>query len=192
MPDALTSYLLSFKNLPYTEQEIIGKYFIKQTYQDSETLFHSGNICRDLFFICNGVLRIMVINEKGNEVTHYFLKENQFCTILNSFTHEVVAQESIEAACDTEVLAISKSHLTELYKQLPYLEAIINQIIQLGLMNKIQTRNSYLGCDSTERYRLFLERQPEIAKRVSLTDIASYLGITPQSLSRIRKNIAKQ
>jgi len=91
------------------------------------------------------------------------------------------------AACDAEVLVITKSKLLNLYRQLPAIKEVIDQITQQRLLEKIQTRNNYLGKDSAERYKLFVTQHPDIASRVSLRDIASYLGITPQSLSRIRK-----
>lgn len=184
----LISFLQLYRSIPQPHEELITDAFELKSYKEGDELFKSGHVSNRLFFICKGVLRIMVRNEKGNEVTHYFLKENQFCTILNSFTNQVIAHESIQAACNAEVLCISHTRLLELYKLLPYLKVLIDQIIQQGLIDKIQIRNAYLGQDSATRYRLFMTRQPEIALRVPLTDVASYLGITPQSLSRIRRN----
>ncbi|MDB5008234.1 MAG: Crp/Fnr family transcriptional regulator [Mucilaginibacter sp.] len=189
MNNPLISYLQLFRFIGVEDQQLIITLFESRIYKEGSCLFHSGSVCRERFFICKGVLKIAVQNEKGNEVTHFFLKENQFCTILNSFNKEVPAEESIQAACDTEVLAISKSKLLALYEKLPYLKDLIEQITQQALLDKIQIRNAYLGHDSATRYRLFMMRQPEIALRVPLSDVASYLGITPQSLSRIRKNI---
>jgi CRP-like cAMP-binding protein len=84
-------------------------------------------------------------------------------------------------------MCIDRAALMELYSKYPVLKTTIDQSIQKTLLEKINTRNTYLGYDSSARYRLFLERQPEIATRVQLGDIASYLGITRQSLSRIRR-----
>jgi CRP-like cAMP-binding protein len=189
MTTPLIDFLRLFRFISAEDEQLISASFEHQFFKEGDALFTSGHICRKMFFICKGVLKIIVQNEKGSYVTHYFLKENYFCTLLNSFTNEVVAKESIQAACDTEVLAISKPELLLLYKKLPYLNSLIDQITQQALLDKIQIRNAYLGQDSTTRYRLFLMRQPEVALRVSLVDIASYLGITPQSLSRIRKNM---
>jgi CRP-like cAMP-binding protein len=131
----------------------------------------------------------MVNTEDGRPVTHYFLKENQFCTILNSFNKQEPAEEIIQAACDAEILVATRNRLLKLYEQVPYLKELMDQIIQQALLDKIRIRNTYLGHDATTQYKLFLIQQPDIAARVSLNDIASYLSITPQSLSRIRKNI---
>jgi CRP-like cAMP-binding protein len=188
MKEQLIAFLQLFSTIPAEEQELISAVFRPMSLNEGDYLQRGGQVCRQLFFICSGVLRIVIVNDKGVEVTHYFLKQNQFCTILNSFNTETVAEESIQAACTAEVLAVTKSDLLALYEKLPYVQTLINQIIQQGLLDKIRIRNTYLGQDSSTRYKLFMMQQPDIALQVSLGDIASYLGITPQSLSRIRKN----
>lgn len=189
MNNALINFLQTLKSIPAEDCELILSAFEHRNYQERDYLFKGGHVCREMFFIANGVLKIQVFNDKGNEVTHFFLKENQFCTILHSFNTETIAIESIQAACDVEVYAINKGKLLALYQQIPYLQNLIDRIIQKGLLDKVHIRNAYLGLDSSARYNLFLERQSDIAQRVSLGDVASYLGITQQSLSRIRKNI---
>lgn len=189
MSNPLITYLRLFKPITAEDQELIASYFERTVFKEGDTLFKGGKTCQELFFVCNGVLRILAINEKGVEVTHFFVKENQLCTILHSFNNQVPANESIEAACDTEVLRITKARLSDLYRKVSYLKELIDQIMQQRLLDKIQMRNAYLGEDSAGRYKLFIMQQSDIALRVSLKDIASYLGITPQSLSRIRKNI---
>ncbi|MDR3712217.1 MAG: Crp/Fnr family transcriptional regulator [Puia sp.] len=189
MPNPLINFLKLFRDIPADDEGLIAGAMEHRTYKEGDYLFKAGKICRELFFVCEGILRIKVINENGNEVTHFFIRENKFCSILNSFNNQVVAQESIQAACNAEVLAISRTGLDTLYSRLSYLKPLITEITHQALLDKIAVRNAYLGQDSTTRYRMFLMRQPEIAYRVPLSDIASYLGITPQSLSRIRKNI---
>jgi CRP-like cAMP-binding protein len=189
MQNELIVFLRSFREISDTDADLISSAAERRTYNEGDYLFKSGKICRELFFVCKGVLRIVVINEQATEVTHFFLKDNQFCSILNSFNNRVAAQESIQAACDVAVLAISRKNLDQLYSQIPYLKELITQITHQSLLDKIALRNSYLGHDSTERYKLFLSQQPLVAAQVQLSDVATYLGVTPQSLSRIRKNI---
>ena len=189
MFDAFVNFLRLFKDIPQTDVAIIESELSYRKVAEGEVLLEEGQLCKEMFFICNGVLRIVSQNEKGNKVAYFFLKENQFCSILNSFNNNVPAVEGIEAASDAELIVLKKQKLMSLYEKLPYLKELITSITTQALLDKIQMRNSYLGEDASLRYRNFLMRQPEIALRVSLSDIASYLGITQQSLSRIRKNI---
>lgn len=188
MPNRLITFLQQHRFLSINEQELITAAFEPKHYEEGEALFKAGHICRELFFICDGVIRITATNQKGVELTHFFLKEDSFTTILYSFNNEAIADESIQAACDADVLAISKSKLQVLYGQIAGFKELIDQITQQKLMDKIKIRNAYLGEDSETRYHLFMQQQPDIVRRVPLKDIAGYLGITPQSLSRIRKN----
>jgi len=188
MENTLINFLQLFQPIPEPHQEIIASIFEPRSFKEGDYLFRGGKICNELFFVCRGILRIVVINEKGVEVTHFFVKENHLCTILSSFNNQTAADESIQAASDTAALAITRTRLLALYKELPYMKELIDRITQQRLLDKIRTRNAYLGQDSAARYKLFLEQEPDIASRVPLKDIASYLGITPQSLSRIRKN----
>jgi len=115
------SYLRLLRNISGEDENIITNYFEHKTFKDGEILFKEGKICRELFFVIEGVIRIVSVNDKAIELTHFFCKENQFCTILQSFTDETPATAGIQAACDAEILAITKSRLLDLYKQLPYM-----------------------------------------------------------------------
>lgn len=175
--------------IPENDQQLIRDAFVVRKMKVGQTLLRSGNIARELFFIVNGILKITSINEKGNDVTQFFLKENQFCSILSSLNGNTMAEESIVCACDCDLLVITKDRLLALYNRFPYFESMIKHITTQTLLGKIQTRNAYMGEDALTRYKKFISRQPDIALRVPLIDVASYLGITQQSLSRIRRNI---
>ena len=189
MPNELISFLKLFRDISANDETLITSAIEYRTYKEGDYLFKADKVCREMFFVCKGILRIVVDNENGNEVTHFFIRENKLCSILNSFNNKVIANENIQAACDAEVIALTRANLDKLYTQLPYLKPLIDQITHQALLDKIAIRNAYLGQDSTTRYKTFMANQPEIARQVPLSDIASYLGITPQSLSRIRKNI---
>jgi len=189
MYEPLFNYLQLFRAMSAEEMTEITRHAKYRTIQEGETLLEEGRTARELFFICEGILKIVKQNTKGNNVTQFFLKENHFCTILNSFRNEVAAEESIMAACDGAVIVIHKDNLLKLYASIPYLQPLIEGIQQQTLISKIQVRNSYQGEEASVRYQKFLTLQPDIALRVPLADIASYLGVTPQSLSRIRRTL---
>jgi len=188
MIDQFIEYLRLFRDIPPADIDMITAAVEYRHVQQGTVLHQEGKIVRQIFFICKGVLRIVALNDKAVPITYFFLKENQFCTILNSFNNNVPAAEGIEAACEASVIVLTKNALLGLYNTIPYLQQLINRIMQQALLDKIQLRNAYFNEDATTRYRQFLMRQPDIALRVSLGDIASYLGITQQSLSRIRRN----
>jgi len=190
MFEPLFNYLELFQKIPQEDKEIICQKNLEyRKVKEGEVLLQEGKLAKEMFFICKGVLKIVSINDKGNEVIHFFLSENKFCTILKSFTESIPSADRIQAACDTEIIIFKKDKLHSLYNALPYLEKVFGNIIQQALLSKIELRNSYISEDATKRYQKFIVQQSDIALRVSQTDIASYLGITKQSLSRIRKNM---
>ncbi|TDO73198.1 CRP-like cAMP-binding protein [Flavobacterium chryseum] len=188
MFEPLFNYLENLQKITSEDKNSIAQNIEYRTVREGEILFEEGKAATEIFFVCKGVLKIASITEKGNEVIHFFFSENQFCTILKSFTENTISKDRIEAACDAEVIIFQKSKLLTLYDSLPYFEDMLDNIFQQALLNKVELRNAYLGEDATARYQKFMVRQSNIASRVSQTDIASYLGIAKQSLSRIKKN----
>jgi len=189
MDKQLINYLQLFRPITIADGKIIASFFEPKAFKEGDFLFEGNKVARELFFVGKGVVRIGSVNDKGTEITHIFYNENHLCSILQSFNDEVHTSAFIQACCDVEVLSISKGRLLDLYKQLPYLKELIDQLNQLNLIRKVNMRNTYLGEDAETQYRMFTMQHPDIALRVPLKDIASYLGITQQSLSRIRKNI---
>lgn len=182
-------FLQQHRNIPSEDYEIIEAYITYREVPEGEILLKEGRLAKELFFVAEGIIKIVSVNEKSKDVTQFFVTENHLCTILKSFLNDTVAEESIIAACDLKLIVFSKKQLYALYNRLPYFKELIHNITQQALLDKIQLRNAFRGEDATARYQMFLSVQPDVALRVSLSDIASYLGITQQSLSRIRKNI---
>ena len=187
MDNQLIKYLQLLYPLTKADMELIAGYFTPQTFKQGDYLSRPNKIAREMFFVESGVIRIGSINEKGADLTHYFYGENNLVSILHSFNEEVPMPAFIQACTNAEVLTISKSKLQQLYQQLPFLKQVIDQQNQQHLIEKVNVHNLYQGEDAENRYHLFVSRNPNIALRVALKEIASYLGITPQSLSRIRR-----
>lgn len=143
MLESLIQYLRLFRDIPPGDIAMIQQELSYREVAEGTLLAREGNTCRELFFIIQGVLKIMVNNDKGDEVAHFFLKENQFCTILYSFNDQVPARESIYAACDATLAVFSRDRLLRLYEKLPYLQTLINQITQQALLEKIRIRAAY-------------------------------------------------
>ena len=182
-------FLNQFKEIPAADFELISQHLQHKDIVPGQVLLQQGKTAKELFFVATGILKIVSTSEKGNDVIQFFIKENKFCTILYSFNGGIVTHEGIVAATHGELLVFSKTSLDALYGKLPYFKTLVESITQQALLDKIQIRNSLMGEEATTRYHKFIANQPDIMLRVPLSDVASYLGITQQSLSRIRRNM---
>lgn len=191
MKDAFYQFLKTYnKDISVDDLELVAGYATTREVEADEILLEENNIAKELFFVVDGILKIVTTNGKGDTVVQFFVKENRFCTILYSFNNGTSSTESIAAAIKTKLMCFSKADLLRLYKKLPYFQSLIEKITQQALLDKIKIRNGYMGEEASTRYLKFMKEQPDVMRRVSLGDVASYLGITPQSLSRIRRNIS--
>jgi len=186
----LFNYLQLFQPISVEDWLLIQASLTIRRVNENDELLQKGQTAREMFFVRNGVLRIVKHTDTGNDMTVFFLNENCFCTFIDSFANNTPIHESLQASCDTDLIILTKKNLYTLYEKLPYLRELLGHIVQQSLLNKITTRNMFMGQNASNRYRTFLQHQPDIALRVSLGDIASYLGITQQSLSRIRQKIS--
>ena len=189
MDHPLIRYLQLLRPITEEDGKLIAAHFTDKFFKEADVLIQPNKIAKEMYFVCSGVIRIGSVNDKGIELTHYFYNENRIVSIIQSFNDEIPTSAFIQASCNAKVLSITKSKLLDLYKELPYMKELIEQQNQLHLIEKINTRNSYLGEDAENKYKLFVLQYPDIVLRVPQKEIAAYLGITPQSLSRIRKQI---
>lgn len=182
-------FLEETRHIPLADVEKINRYLQTRRVKEGEVLIEAGQYARELYFVINGILKINGVNSKGDVVIRFFIPENRLCTILYSFQNNVPATESVIAACDSEVIVLTHKLLDNINNEVPYFKALLDGIMQQALLKKIAIMSAYLGEDATTRYLSFLKQQPNVVNRVSLNDVASYLEITPQSLSRIRRAI---
>jgi CRP-like cAMP-binding protein len=124
----------------------------------------------------------------GEEDTCYFLKENQFAVALESFQQQIPANESLQALTDCELLTLSYDKMQVLYQQIPQWQSLVAKLTEHALLTKLYHRSPLVNADAKTRYENFLRDHADIALRIPLGYVASYLGITQQSLSRLRRD----
>ncbi len=187
MSISLLTCLQRFGTIPAADHDLLLQSWHPRSVAADAYLQQAGTVCQELYFLEQGVLRLLTEPLRGPAITQFFVREGQFCTVLASFESQTPVDKSIQAVSDGQVLALSKTSLTILGQQLAYFPALLARLIQQGLLDKLHLRQAYLGQDAAARYETLLWQQPEIAHRVPQNMLASYLGITPQSLSRLRK-----
>ncbi len=160
------------------------------TFKKGDIVAEAGKICKYLFLVKTGLLRNFYYDLKGNDITHWFANEDMFATIPPSFFNREESFFQMEAIEDTQVLAFTYDNLEYAFEQSRAIERF-GRILITQIMITLGRKVVDLQTKSAEkRYEELIENYPDIFRRANLGHIASYLGITQQSLSRIR-SIAK-
>jgi CRP-like cAMP-binding protein len=155
-------------------------------FKKKSIVLNEGNVCRDVFFINSGLLRVYFVDNNGEEKTFHFALENTFATDYESFLKVIPANYSIQAMEDTQVVSMSLEMLQEGYEKLRYGEKLGRQLAEdyfFMFNNKIQ---SFYTRTPLERYNDLTTKFPEIFQRVPQHYIASFLNISPVHLSRLK------
>lgn len=150
-----------------------------------EYFAEAGKVLRQVGFVLDGILRICYYNNKGEEITKIFIEEKHLLFNLKN----VPSTEYIQAATHCKLLVFSNQDWKEISDTIVGWESIIQKITNKSLAQKLERVSPLVSQDATTRYLEFMEKYPTLVNRIPLSYIASYLGITQQSLSRIRKNI---
>ena len=178
--------------LDATETEQIKARLQQKTVKKKTELLSAGQVCRNIYFVNKGCLRIFNVDIEGEEHNVSFCPENWWAVDIASFSHQTSAFYNIDALEDTEVFYLSYSVLEELYVQIPKLERFFRILTQNGFHLYQQRITSNLSKSAEERYEQFQKQYPKLEQRIAQKQIASYLGITPVFLSMIRRKYAQQ
>lgn len=191
MYDLLKNNIKSHITISDTELEQFCKPFNLKQIPKKEFLLRQGEICKFEGFVNKGCFRVYHINNEGVEHVLYFAIEGWWITDIDSFTNEKPASLFIEALEDSEVLLISKREKELLYEQFPKTEKLFRIMTQKTHVALQRRMISNLSKTADERYLDFIEKYPHLAQRLSNLQIAAYLGISHEFLSKIRKKISK-
>ncbi|MET0067072.1 MAG: Crp/Fnr family transcriptional regulator [Candidatus Thiodiazotropha sp.] len=162
---------------------------VPRHFDKGETLLSAGQLAEHSFFLCSGLVRFYYVTEDGREYNKSFSREQQFAGAIQDSVSPQPGRFSIQALEPTDALLIPLQGLYGLY-QTSLAWANLGRLYMESLAVRKTRREAAFLLDSAERrYRLFLEQEPVLARRLPLYHIASFLGITDVALSRIRKRI---
>ncbi|MFM2305431.1 MAG: hypothetical protein RLZZ367_100 [Bacteroidota bacterium] len=187
--DVLINYILQFGSLNKQQIALIESKAVFKEISKGEYYHEAGKIPREIIFLTEGVMRVCYYNHKGEEVTKYFMEENNFLADINSYNQQIPSTEYVQAVTDCKYYALSRAAMQELSMTIIEWDGIVAKITTKGLAEKVNKISHMMTEDARERYLTFLSKFPNLANRVPLSYLASYLGITQSSLSRIRKSI---
>jgi CRP-like cAMP-binding protein len=183
--ETLLKYFKKFHPVSKAAEEAILNVSSNISIPKNKDLQPIGHTCKTIYFITKGVGRIYYFKD-GIHITESFSFENNIIARIESLFTGRPSRKAIQILEDSEIIAINANELFKLYDRFPEIERLFRKIFESAYVETVNRIESIQFHTAEERYQTLLEQAPNVIKRVPLKYIASYLGITQQSLSRIR------
>jgi CRP-like cAMP-binding protein len=183
---ALRKYLEGRISLSPEQEELVNSCFKPISARRNEILVPKGSIARQIYFVVKGCLRIFLISEDGTESTRYLVFDGHIGTAFPSFILRQPSVAAIQSLEPSELLALSYADRETLMKTIPGWETMERKAIELEYIASIQRIESFITLDARARYQQLLQRNPEIIQRLPSRIVADYLGISQETLSRLK------
>ena len=192
MHDAILKNISTHISLTTEETTYFIALLKQENIRKKELILREGQVCKYINFIDDGLLRAYCTDKENKEATIMFAVSGWWITDMPCFINEQPAMMFIEAVENSSILQLQKSDLDQLYIKIPKFERFFRIIMQNAYIREQLRVMQNLSLSAEERYNNFLIKYPQIVAQVTQKQIASYLGITPEFLSAIRKNKSKK
>lgn len=189
--EPIIAYFSKLLPLDSEEIEAVKKAFIERKIKRRQFILQEGDICKLNTFIVEGCFRMYFVDEKGKEHNIQFAVENWWIGDIGSFHSEEPSKLYIEAIENSVILQIKKQEQLDLFVNYPKFNQIFRVFTENALVTYQKRVLQNISSTAEERYLDFVKRHPYFFNRISNVQIASFLGVTPEFLSTIRKKIAK-
>ena len=192
MKKILLKYMADFTSLSEDEQRAISESLRIDEYKKGKYLLRQGELSANkCYFVLMGCVRQFYIDESGKEVTSNFFTEEQAIPIINEQTQGDLSKYSLVCVEDCILVVGDVDSEKTMFNKYPQLETMIRKMMEINLGEIQEQFGEFINSSQEERYESILRKRPQLVDRVPQHQLASYLGITPESLSRIKKRIKK-
>lgn len=186
MHDILREALSPHLNLTEQQWAVVLNCYKSKVTKRNEILLEKGQVCNYMHFIAKGCLRIFLIDEQGQEATRFLLFEGQMGTAFPSFILRQPSAAAIQSIEPSELLLISHSDYKLLIDEMPGWETMTRLNLEIAYINAIERIESLITMDARQRYDILLKQNPLIVQRLPNKTVADYLGISQETLSRLK------
>jgi CRP-like cAMP-binding protein len=169
--------------------ERVLPHFEEQVETRGTYLLRPGQVCTYVYFVVEGCVQVFVVDKKGKESTREFYIEDQWVTDIFGFQNQTPATEFIRCVEPCKLLRIHYDRFQILSQQVPQFAAIYKQILEVSYNNTVYRVNTLTSLDALERVKWLLENKPKIMARLSSKLLASYLGISAETLTRLKSKL---
>ena len=187
----LLDYFSKLIPLNQDESDLVKEKFRPHLFLKKQFVLQHGEVCEYFDFVVRGCLRLYKVDEKGDYHVLQFATEDYWMLDLTSFHKRTKSVLDIDALEDTVVLRIAYNDLIDLYVKAPKFDRIFRVLLENHFMQQQERIGQLFSSTAEERYQSFLETYPHLINRLSQVQVASYLGVTPEFLSRVRSRKAK-
>ncbi len=192
MKKILLKYMTDFTSLSENEQQGIFENLQIGEYKKGKYLLNQGErSANKCYFVLKGCVRQFYVDESGKEVTSNFFTEEQAIPISNEQTQGELSKYSLVCVEDCILVIGAFDSETTMFNKYPQLETMIRKMMEINLGEIQEQFGEFINSSPEERYESILKKRPQLVDRVPQHQLASYLGITPESLSRIKKRMLK-
>lgn len=182
----LLDYFQKLIPLNAMEKELVTSLFKSRLYRKRQYILQEGDACNHFNFVVRGCLRLYKVDDKGNTHIINFAAENWWMSEIGSFHSRKPSEMNIDALEDTIVLQISYEDLISLYKQAPKFDKIFRVLIENSYVSLQKRMLQNISSTAEDRYLSFIQNYPHLTNRLPQNQIAAFLGITAEFLSRLR------
>lgn len=189
MYDIIFKHIEEKVQLSQSEKELIKTFFKPKKLKKKQFLVVEGHVCSYLTFVSKGLLKSYNVDDKGNEHINQFSTEGWWTSDMSSFFSGGISFYSIDAMEDSAVLLITREDFENLTLQVPVMDRYFRLLFQNSLITKERRLISSHTHTAEEKYRYIVENNPDFIRRIPQNLLASYLGLSPETLSRLKKNI---
>lgn len=172
------------------ELETLKPYFIPKKVRKRQYILNAGDVCQYITFVEKGLLRSFTVDDDGREHVVQFASEGWWISDVGSFISDSDALYNIEALEDSELLHLTRQGMDDLLRQLPAMERFFRLLMQNNIIALQRRVIAYMSLSAEEKYLKLMDVAPDVMTRASQQHIASYLSITPETLSRVRKKVS--
>jgi CRP-like cAMP-binding protein len=186
----LDNYFTS-KGLSDADAQAVAAHFTERKVPRSEVLETEGKVCKHFYYVKQGILRLYEIDNRGNDVTGYFALEGTLMTALPSFVLQKPSRDFFVALEPSVIGVIGRDTFFELIRQYPAFAGLYNRLMEFAFIHSQMRIYSFLGMQGMEKLQWVMEHEPKLLQRVSSKAVASYLGMTNSTLSKLRSKLDK-
>tara|TARA_R110002051_G_scaffold127873_2_gene201496 strand:+ start:3244 stop:3828 length:585 start_codon:yes stop_codon:yes gene_type:complete len=187
----LEQYIKSHGEIEEKELQIIIKSFKPMKTTRNEMLCNIGQVCNHFYFIKKGCLRLYEIDANGNEVTGYFALESCIISANTSFILQKPSRDCLVSLEPSELLTIYRDDFFKLVDTVPKFANVYHKFIEFAFIHSQMRIYSFLGMEGIDKLRWVMEHEPKLLSRISSKAVASYLGMTNSTLSKLRSKLDK-